>query len=1130
MAEAEFRHVVTASFRAGKTSSVARSLWQWDYGIVLRFDGISLPEAYEVHFSNSATGGDAVSQTGTSDGVVVPNIMFESGKPVYAFVYLHDDLDDGETAYTAVIPVHERPKPNYDEVTPEQQSAFEIMYAQMEKAIRAESVRVSAEEDRLQREEDRIAAEEARISAEVIRVQNEAERISGEAERVSAELEREDNEDARLSGETMRIASEGDRLAAEERRVEAEIERRDSEALRVSDEAERRTAEAQRISAEERRVSDENARQTNETARQAAEEAREALADELRGITANAITLEPGSAATADYNAGVITFGIPHGEKGDTGEQGPRGERGLQGVKGDTGPRGVRGDQGARGEKGDTGPAGPEGFSPIAYVTKEGNTSTIVVSDLYGITMTDVVDGVDGPPGPEGAAGPAGQDGVSPIITITDITGGHRVTITDATGAHSFDVMDGSEGQRGPAGKDGADGTDGHTPVITASKSGTITTISVDGTGVATINDGASGTDGDDGVTFTPAVSSAGVISWANDGGRQNPNPVDLTAGVSDAVSDWLDDHVDPATGYVVDDTLSVAGAAADAAKVGDLKSAIDVYGAANHAPISNGTYRPGSFTIVADGMGNYTINGSSTGSGLTHYDIYNNANAFPSGFGAGDELFLVHDCANSNIIFRLYERVGSSYSEIANIPGYGTKAVKLSANATGCIVRLSITNGASYTDVISKPIIMTTLTKQETDERLTENAYDVKHISPVNADNQYYYVKGYRFSGKTFISSTGIVDSNIRALCEITLNDGAIVYFDNSVYAGTYMIVDKATKKTLLVPNTGWNTTGKMIIDTNGMNNYVVLLQFKDKTNDSNNVDPANVDKCCYVIDRNRIVDLFLFAGQSNMAGRGVTNSTWPESYPHIIPSAGLEFRAITDKTRLYPMAEPFGKFENKTGGIDDGGSAPDGGNKTGGLAVAFVNEYYMHTGVPVIGISASEGGTGIQSWITGSENLTDALQRLSDAVTYLTNNGYTIRHKFMLWCQGESDTRLGVTGDQYKTYFDDIMVTMKNAGIEKCFLIRIGEFNGTDYDYSDIINAQTDIAQDRDDTVMATTILTSYKSRGLMKDQYHYYQAAYNEIGRYAGINVAEYVNSGKEPTMYDPKNNDLYFCHKN
>lgn len=35
-----------------------------------------------------------------------------------------------------------------------------------------------------------------------------------------------------------------------------------------------------------------------------------------------------------------------------------------------------------------------------------------------------------------------------------------------------------------------------------------------------------------DGVTFTPAVSQQGVISWTNDGGRQNPPSVDLVAAV----------------------------------------------------------------------------------------------------------------------------------------------------------------------------------------------------------------------------------------------------------------------------------------------------------------------------------------------------------------------------------------------------------------------------------------------------------------------------------------------------------------------------------------------------------------------------------------------------------------------
>lgn len=45
---------------------------------------------------------------------------------------------------------------------------------------------------------------------------------------------------------------------------------------------------------------------------------------------------------------------------------------------------------------------------------------------------------------------------------------------------------------------------------------------------------------------------------------------------IGPAVSDWLDDNVDPETGYVIDKSLSIEGAAADAAKVGELKSALN--------------------------------------------------------------------------------------------------------------------------------------------------------------------------------------------------------------------------------------------------------------------------------------------------------------------------------------------------------------------------------------------------------------------------------------------------------------------------------------------------------------------------------------------------------------------------
>lgn len=49
---------------------------------------------------------------------------------------------------------------------------------------------------------------------------------------------------------------------------------------------------------------------------------------------------------------------------------------------------------------------------------------------------------------------------------------------------------------------------------------------------------------------------------------------------VSGLVTGWLNDHVDPSTGYVIDDTLTVQGAAADAKATGDavadLKSALE--------------------------------------------------------------------------------------------------------------------------------------------------------------------------------------------------------------------------------------------------------------------------------------------------------------------------------------------------------------------------------------------------------------------------------------------------------------------------------------------------------------------------------------------------------------------------
>lgn len=103
----------------------------------------------------------------------------------------------------------------------------------------------------------------------------------------------------------------------------------------------------------------------------------------------------------------------PKGETGDTGPQGPQGETGPQGHQGLQGPKGetgATGPQGPKGDTGDTGPQGPkgekgdpgtngtngeDGFSPIANVTKSGDTATITITDKNGTTTAQVKDGSD---------------------------------------------------------------------------------------------------------------------------------------------------------------------------------------------------------------------------------------------------------------------------------------------------------------------------------------------------------------------------------------------------------------------------------------------------------------------------------------------------------------------------------------------------------------------------------------------------------------------------------------------------------------------------------------------------------------------------------------------------------------
>lgn len=248
------------------------------------------------------------------------------------------------------------------------------------------------------------------------------------------------------------------------------------------------------------------------------------------------------------------------------------------------------------------------------------------------------------------------------------------------------------------------------------------------------------------------------------------------------------------------------------------------------------------------------------------------------------------------------------------------------------------------------------------------------------------------------------------------------------------------------------------------------------------------------------RTVDLFLFMGQSNMAGRGRADDA-----PALTPGAGYEYRAVTSPEALCPLSEPFGQDENRPGGIDDGDL------KTGSMVTALVNAYYARTGVPVVGVSASKGGSRIAQWQPGGAFLTDALARLRAADAYLAANGYAVRHRYALWCQGESDGDDGKTAAAYRADFERMLCALRERGIERCFMVGIGHYNGGEgIDYAEIRAAQADIANTNDAVTMVSTAFEGMKARGLMKDAFHYFQQAYNEVGAEAGDHAALYVNA--------------------
>lgn len=236
------------------------------------------------------------------------------------------------------------------------------------------------------------------------------------------------------------------------------------------------------------------------------------------------------------------------------------------------------------------------------------------------------------------------------------------------------------------------------------------------------------------------------------------------------------------------------------------------------------------------------------------------------------------------------------------------------------------------------------------------------------------------------------------------------------------------------------------------------------------------------------KTVDLVLFSGQSNMSGRGDGSiaTVCPAGEGYWYKDGGL--------------AQITGYFGNES-------------NSTGSMVSSVAKAYFDSCGVPIVGVSHSFGGTPISQFVPGGGRYNQGVELYNAAVGYLETQGYTVRKKALVWNQGETDAENGLSQADYETAFLSMRDGLKtDCGITEFFLVEIGQHKTDSAMLSNIKAAQEHLTATEPDIIMASRKFVG--AAGLMKDSWHYTQAAYNLVGRDTGIHMAYYHTTGIRP----------------
>ena len=239
-----------------------------------------------------------------------------------------------------------------------------------------------------------------------------------------------------------------------------------------------------------------------------------------------------------------------------------------------------------------------------------------------------------------------------------------------------------------------------------------LTDTAIPGTGVMLIR----GTDA--GGNVIKSVQMSYVVDNSFDDEGYEPTPTEeswltqaeeklaamVAEGVAGEAAEWLEENITQETGYVIDTSLTVTGAAADAKKVGDeigiINDELTNYNSAQM--IKNIAHNSATNQdITYSWSGNVcTVTGKASAASINN--IISNGIPSAYGFEVG-KTYYVHYSA-TNVRFRVYCKVDGTSTEIINV--INDASFTIPAGTTDMTLRLTVPNGTTVSETVS-PIIL---------------------------------------------------------------------------------------------------------------------------------------------------------------------------------------------------------------------------------------------------------------------------------------------------------------------------------------------------------------------------------------------------------------------------------------